>query len=215
MQHAREAIFRALSSAREAFADRTAKISETDTRHHFIDPLISALGWNDLRSVSREYYLHPSGEYVDYVMMDSSGKRILAVEAKALDVDLTDKHAAQLVQYCSVDGIEWAALTNARRLRLFNTFLVGDFKAKQVIDLDLFKFTDLADPDGVFDQIWQLSRDEVTSPQGTQRWMNQLRLDDEMRRLLVDADASLIRAFRRKLDVSKITVSDHDIADWL
>lgn len=215
MEHAREVIHRALSSAHDAFSNRAAKISEADTRHHFLDPLISALGWHDLNSVSREYYLRASGEYIDYVMMDSGGTPVLAVEAKALGVDLTDKHAAQLVQYCSVAGIEWAALTNARRLRLFNTFLPGDFRAKQVIDLKLVGGSNSADFEEVFDQLWHLSRDEITSPQGTRRWMNQLRLDPEMRRLLSSPDASMLRSLRRKLETKGITANDRDVADWL
>ena len=65
---------------------------------------------------------------------------LLAIEAKPLQTDLTDKHAAQLIQYCAVEGIEWAALTNGRELQFFNTFLKPDLAAKRVLRLDLLAF---------------------------------------------------------------------------
>ena len=101
------------------------KLSEADTKANFIEPIISALGWTGIGVVTREYYIKNSQEFIDYVMAGPDGL-LLAIESKSLQADLTDKAAAQLIQYCSVEGIEWAALTNGRELQFFNTFLKPD-----------------------------------------------------------------------------------------
>ncbi len=118
------------------------KLSEADTKANFIEPIVDALGWSGIGTVTREYYVRNSQEFIDYVMFarqppDDRQTPILAIEAKALLNQLTEKHAAQLVQYCAVEGIEWAALTNGRELQFFNTFLKPDLEAKRVIKLDL------------------------------------------------------------------------------
>src|SRR5947209_8405203 len=86
-------------------------LSEADTKAYFVEPLIKALGWQGIGVVTREYYVRNSQEFIDYVLRGPSGN-LVAIETKKLQVELTDKHAAQLVQYCAVDGIEWAVLTN-------------------------------------------------------------------------------------------------------
>src|SRR5690348_6876379 len=71
------------------------KLSEADTKANFIEPVLSALGWTGIGVVVREYYVKNSQEFIDYVMSDK-GKPLLAIEAKALQADLTEKASAQL-----------------------------------------------------------------------------------------------------------------------
>jgi hypothetical protein len=110
------------------------RLSESDTKAHFVEKYIEALGYQGLADVSREYFVKNSQEFIDY-MLKASGERILAVEAKALQVALTDKAGAQLVQYCSVEGIEWCVLTNGRELRLYNQYLKGALEEKLLMKL--------------------------------------------------------------------------------
>lgn len=86
-------------------------LSEADTRAIFIDKYVSFLGYEALTDIVREYYVKDSREFIDYVLM-IEGQPMLALEAKALAGDLTDRHAAQLVQYCAIEGIEWSLLCN-------------------------------------------------------------------------------------------------------
>src|SRR6476620_7339792 len=93
--------------------DAAPKLSEADTKAHFIEPIIAALGWRDIGVLFREYVVDNSLEFIDYVMKGFSGP-LLAIEAKPLQAGLADDYAAQLIQCCDDEGIEWVALTNGR-----------------------------------------------------------------------------------------------------
>lgn len=84
---------------------------------------------------------------------------LAAIETKKLHAILTDNHAAQLVQHCAVDGIEWEELTNAREFHLFNTFPRRDPAAKRVLALGPLAFNSDEEFAAVFAQLWQLTRE--------------------------------------------------------
>lgn len=163
--------------------------------------------------VTREYYVRNSQEFIDYVMAGATGP-LLAIEAKPLQTDLTDKHAAQLIQYCAVEGIEWAALTNGRELQFFNSFLKPDLAAKRVLRLDLLAFNSDVEFDALFGQIWQLSRESMTKPSGVRTWLNQRRLDTALRSILLDSSSPTIRQLRKRLAAAEINATTQDVAHW-
>src|SRR5688572_17244593 len=112
MEQAKERVRKTLSEVKAFLNQESAPaINEADTKAFFIEPIILALGWSGIGVVTREYYVKNSQEFIDFVMSGPEGP-LLAIETKALRAGLTDKNAAQLIQYCSVEGIEWAALTN-------------------------------------------------------------------------------------------------------
>jgi len=175
--------------------------------------MIAALGWQGIGVVTREYYVRNSQEFIDYVMTGPSGP-LLAIEAKPLQTALTEKHAAQLIQYCAVEGIEWAALTNGRELQFFNSFLKPDLAAKRVLRLDLLAFNSELEFDGLFSQIWQLSRDSMTKPSGVRTWLNQRRLDSNLRTILLDPSSPTIRQLRKALSDAEIDATHQDVTQW-
>jgi predicted type IV restriction endonuclease len=189
------------------------KLSEADTKANFIDPILAALGWTGIGLVVREYYVKNSQEFIDFVMADK-GKRVLAIEAKALQVDLSEKAAAQLVQYCVVEGIEWAALINARELRFFNTYLKGDLAAKLVLRLDLLAFNSDAEYAALFEQLWLLSRESMTMPTGVHTWLEQQRMDQVLRSVMFNSASPAIKAIRKCLAENDIRASSEDIVQW-
>lgn len=217
---ASESVSRTLSQVRTYLAQESPRrLSEADTKANFIEPVITALGWVGIGSVTREYYVRNSQEFIDYVMFgqassqDRSGP-LLAIEAKSLQQELTEKHAAQLIQYCSVEGIEWAALTNGRELQFFNTFLKPDLEAKRILKLDLLAFNSEAEFDAVFAQLWRLSMESLTEPSGIRTWLNQLRLDAEIRQVLLDPSSQTVSQLRRKLSQADVNASANDIVAW-
>jgi hypothetical protein len=139
---------------------------------------------------------------------------LLAVEAKSLQSDLTDKHAAQLVQYCAVEGIEWAALTNGRELQFFNTFLKTDLSSKRILDIDMLGFRTEEDFDELFEQLWRLSRSHLSTPQGAQSWLNQRRLDLRLRQSLLDPGSAAIRQVQEILESEEVSVSNQELSQW-
>lgn len=189
------------------------KLTEADTKANFIEPIIAALGWTGIGFVTREYYVKNSQEFIDYVMRGPSGL-LLAIEAKALQADLTDKAAAQLIQYCSVEGIEWAALTNGRELQFFNTFLKPDLGAKRILSLDLLAFNSDEEFDALYQQLSQLSRENMTTPTGVRNWLNQRRMDATLRGIVFDPTSSINKQLRKGLDQAEIKATPQDIVQW-
>jgi len=194
--------------------DTPPKLSEADTKANFIEPLISALGWNGIGIVTREYYVRNSQEFIDYVLSDG-GRPILAIEAKSIPTGLSDKAAAQLIQYCAVDGIEWAALTNGRELQFFNTFLKPDLEAKRVLRIDLLAFNTDEEFEALYQHVRQLSRESMTAPAGVRTWLNQRRMDETLRSVLLDQTSPAVRALRRALSNAEVKATPIEITNWV
>ncbi len=214
MHDAKAEIQRRLAGVKAFLAgDAPPRLSESDTKANFIEPIIAALGWEGIGVVTREYYVRNSQEFIDYVMTGSGGL-LLAIEAKPLQTQLTEKHAAQLIQYCAVEGIEWAALTNGRELQFFNSFLKPDLAAKRVLQLDLLAFNSDAEFDALFGQLWQLSRESMTTPSGVRTWLNQRRMDAALRAILLDPGSSTVRQLRTALTNAEINATSQDVTQW-
>jgi predicted type IV restriction endonuclease len=189
------------------------KLSESDTKANFIDKYIEALGYHGLADVTREYYVKNSQEFVDYVLR-ANDEPILAVEAKPLQADLTDKAAAQLIQYCAVEGIEWCVLTNGWELRLYNQYLKGALEAKLILKLDLLAYNSDDEFDAIFEQLWLLSKESMTTPSGIRTWMEHQQLDKAMRSLVLDPTSGVVKYIRRAISERNVQVSSEAVAQW-
>ncbi len=215
-QQAAQAIRQTLTKVKQFLAQETPRRpSEADTKAEFIEKYIGALGYEGLAEVVREYYVKNSQEFIDYVLR-INGEPVLAIEAKALQTELTDKHAAQLVQYCSIEGIEWSVLTNARVLWLFNTYLKGDQNQKLVVKLDLLGFNTDAEFDTIFDQVWLLSKSSLSSPTAINSWMEQRRLDQGLRTILLNPHSNAVKALVADLvTVNGVASSPESVVQWV
>jgi hypothetical protein len=214
VDQAKDVIRRTLVDVKTFLAqDSPRRLNEADTRAFFIDPIIKALGWEGIGVVSREYHVRSSGEYIDYVL-SGPDHRILAIEAKALQSELTDRHAAQLVQYCAVEGIEWAALTNGRELQFFNRYLRGDISQQRVLRLDMLAFESDEEFEDIFTEIWQLSRNRISVPNGTRLWLQHRRMAEWLRQQLLTVDSSSIQHFRAAMAEDEIQTTPHEIVEW-
>lgn len=189
------------------------RLSESDTKANFIEKYIEALGYRGLTDITREYYVKNSQEFIDY-MLRSGDRLLLAVEAKALQHDLTDKAAAQLVQYCAVEGIEWCVLTNGRELRLYNQYLKGALDAKLIFKLDLVAYNSDQEFDALFEQLWLISKESMSTPSGIKTWMEHQQLDKTLRALLLDATSAPVKSLRRTLADQGINVSPEAVTQW-
>ena len=174
---------RALSD--KAASPNAENISEAATRSQFVEPLLAALGFEGLADIDWEYHIKASNERIDYVLK-INGKPAVAVEAKSLGTDLVDKHAAQLVQYAAIEGMEWCLLTNGREVRIFNANLQGSLEAKHVVDLDLLdeQLTEAAAILNLF------SKDSLTNSARLREWMRETLLDRALRLQLLDPSSS-------------------------
>jgi hypothetical protein len=214
MDRAKASIADTLAEVKSFLAQETPpRLSEADTKAYFIEPIVRALGWEGIGVVTREYYVRNSQEFIDYLLRGPDGP-LIAIEAKTIQTPLTDKHAAQLVQYCAVEGIEWAVLTNGRELHLFNAFLKRDLAAKRVMQLDLIAFNSEDEFASIFSQLWQLSRTQMTTPSGVRTWMHHRRMDTRLREMLVNPGSSIVQQIERTLDDAEIHATALDITQW-
>jgi hypothetical protein len=102
-----------VQAQRDRAGDRSDRLSEADTKAAFIEPILSALGWDlrDVFSVSREYRHRPQDNPVDYALFVARSP-VLFVEAKSLNKDLSDyKWISQTIAYENAAGVEWCMLT--------------------------------------------------------------------------------------------------------
>ena len=81
-------------------------LSEADTRSHLIDPLLRILGFSDVSHLRREVMIPATKEFLDYELRIDD-KPVMIVEAKAARHSLSERDAAQCVQYASVLGVRW------------------------------------------------------------------------------------------------------------
>ena len=86
-------------------------LSESDPRAYLVDPLLRLLGFADVKHLRREVTVPATKEFLDYELL-VDGQPEVIVEAKAVRHSLSDRHAAQCVQYASVLGVRWCLITN-------------------------------------------------------------------------------------------------------
>jgi hypothetical protein len=135
---------RALATVRDRIAKHQRQsIGEQDTKAALIVPVLRALGWDleDLEDVKLEYKRLSSDNPVDYSLFLLRAPRLF-IEAKALGVHLDDhKWTSQILNYATVAGVEWVALTDGNEWRIYNSHAVVPVEQK------LFRIVRVADPD--------------------------------------------------------------------
>jgi type I restriction and modification enzyme subunit R-like protein len=203
-----------LQSVKDHWAQvRRPKLSEADTRAHFIDPLLRALGYRLIGDVQHEVYVDTAKQYLDYQLLVDALPRV-AVEAKAIDVGLNDSHGAQVVQYCSVLGIEWAVVTNGREWRLYHGFANGPLAEKLLSAVDLVAWESDAQFNAVFEQLWLVSKGAFQSSGGPAAWLVAKQLDGALRKTLADATSPEIKYIRKRLADQGVTSTTEELAAW-
>ena len=115
--------------------------SEANTKKRVIEPLLEFLGWDSLSNEVRLEYPVRLGTrvgYVDYALM-LEDKPVILVEAKAFDEFLIEDYASQIISYGKVEDVQWAALTNGKKLKIFDTKAGKNEGECIVVEIDLQK----------------------------------------------------------------------------
>ena len=111
-------------------------LSEADTRSHLIDPLLRILGFSDVRHLRREVMIPATKEFLDYELRVDD-KPVMIVEAKAARNPLSERDAAQCVQYASVLGVRWCVITNGMTWVFYDAHATGSLKDKWIAEVRL------------------------------------------------------------------------------
>ena len=191
-----------------------AKVNEATTRAYFITPLLAALGYQSIDDVLFEVYLPDGKTFLDYRLVVGTKPRV-AVEAKALGVPVTDKDAAQAVQYASLLGDQWSVVTNARVWRLYETFAQVPLAEKHILTVDLVGWNSDAEFDAVFEQLWLTSRESFETDNGPASWLTSKKLDALLRNVLTDPASPEVRYIKKRLLTHDVAVTDEQVASWL
>ena len=109
-------------------------LDESATRIMTNSLLTEVLGYKELEEIKTEYRIR--GEYADYVIQLARKKRFI-VEVKAIQLDLSDKHLRQSVNYAANEGIDWIILTNGRQLELYRVIFSKPIAVKKIFSCDL------------------------------------------------------------------------------
>ncbi|HHQ44725.1 MAG TPA: hypothetical protein ENN13_01135, partial [Candidatus Altiarchaeales archaeon] len=132
------------------------KISESETKSKFLEPLLKDLGWDvegkeHPDEVIKEERIQQ--KRADYTLR-INGISKLIVEAKAIKEDLDkEDYAKQAIKYAYNKKVSWAVLTDFEGLKIFyaEEDSINPFRNIQLWDIELF--------DDNFEDIWLLSKD--------------------------------------------------------
>ena len=114
-----------------------SKISnEMTTRYSLIDPLLRGLGWDteDPNVVVSEY--SSGAGRADYALFNDMGKPAIIIEAKKLG-DPLEGAADQGINYCVREGIEYFAVTDGNKWRVYETHKPAPIPDKLIQSFDV------------------------------------------------------------------------------
>lgn len=143
------------------------RIGEQNTKIMLIEPVIAALGWDlyDPEEVNREYRRRSADNPVDYALLLLRTPRLF-VEAKGIGENLDDpKWTNQTISYAAVAGVEWVALTDGARWRIYNAHAPVPAEEK------LFRAVDIAaDTGDAVEVLDLLSKDNMRENRIQELW---------------------------------------------
>lgn len=109
-------------------------INESDTVEIITDMLESIFGYDKYLEVTSEFAIR--GQYCD-VAVKIDGKVQFLIEAKAVGIDLKEKHLRQAINYAANHGVQWIVLTNGMEWRLYRLRFKRPINHDLVLNFDL------------------------------------------------------------------------------
>lgn len=186
-------------------------ITEAGTKEAFINPLISALGWDvsDFDEVKLEYKATKKDTPVDYALMDDRMNPKLFIEAKQLGLNLDDhKWIAQVLVYCSMAGVKWALLTDGNQYKLYNTTAEARIEEKLFFDWKIIDITE-KNVDKILDFLCLLTKEKLKGKDIHDRWQEHYEVNNVKKtliKLIGDRDESLLNLIRRKTKLKRASI---------
>lgn len=186
-------------------------ITEAGTKVAFINPLISALGWDvsDFDEVIFEYKATKKDTPVDYALMDGRMNPKLFIEAKQLGLNLYDhKWVAQILTYCSMAGVKWALLTDGNHYRLYNATAEARLEEKLFFDWKIMDLTE-KNVDKILDFLCLLTKEKFKGNIIDERWQEYFEVNKVKKAVIEsidDKDESLLNLIRRKTKLKRAII---------
>ncbi len=111
-----------------------ADLDESATRLMVNSLLTDVFGYTELEEIKTEYRIR--GEYADYVIQVARKKHFI-VEVKSIQLDFTEKHLRQSVNYAANEGIDWIILTNGKQIGLFKVLFGKPISVREIFNFDI------------------------------------------------------------------------------
>ncbi len=159
------------------------KKSENQIKSEFIDPLFEKLGWDMRKDAERETKILKGR--ADYILKIGNQKR-LVIEAKSVNVNLTEDEGRQAVSYAHQSNIPFAVLSNFKYVRVYHALsniknidknLLKDDKSYLIFNCENFIEQ--------FDRLWLLSKESFEK--------------EEIDKLLDNVDKKLIKPIDKSI----------------
>lgn len=220
MEKKLEALLKKLKEQISNAEKHKAKISETDTRNAFINPIFSTLGWNfgDFTEVRSEFRHQNYNDPVDYAFFSAKkGENpILLLEAKTLGTDLnTPKISKQLGMYMGEMGVQWGVISDGNRYVMYNAKAGKTFEDKKFLTLVI---KDMDTEDGISSNdlakkmIALLSRESLENDdiQATyEQHMIENQIQSAFQSLMASPFDTLARAIRNEFKEERVNVNEN------
>ncbi len=110
------------------------ELDESATRLMVNTLLTDVFGYAELEDIKTEYRIR--GEYADYIIQ-LARKKHFVVEVKSIQLDLTEKHLRQSVNYAANEGIDWIILTNGKQIELYKVLFTKPINSRKIFEFDL------------------------------------------------------------------------------
>ena len=184
-------------------------ISEAGTKESFINPLISALGWDvsNFDEVKLEYKHTKKDSPVDYALMIDMNPKLF-IEAKQLGLNLDDqKWIVQTLTYCTMAGVKWALLTAGNHYKLFNSMAEVRLEEKLFFN---WKITELNEKniDKILNFLSLLTKEKLEKDINDvwETYFAGNKVKTTLIKLIDDKDESLLNLIRKKAKLKRATI---------
>lgn len=186
---------------------RYSNLDESATRLMVNSFLTEVLGYTELDEIKTEYTI--KGTYADYVIQVDRKKHFI-VEVKAIELDLSEKHTGQAINYAANEGIDWVLLTNGKQMELYKVLFGKPIDSKKIFSFDLSDMHQLKES---VDLLVYLTKKSILKKELDHFWARFQALEpNNLHKYLYSED--VIRFLRRALKKKTgLAFSEEDILD--
>lgn len=184
-----------------------SNLDESATRLMVNAFLTDVLEYTELDEIRTEYNI--KGTYADYVIQLERKKHFI-VEVKAIELDLSERHTIQAVNYAANEGVDWVILTNGRRFELYKVLFNKPIDTKKVFSFDLRDTKQLKES---VDYLIYLTKKSILKDELNQFWSRFQALEPtKLHKFFYSED--IVRFLRRTLKKKTgLSFSEDDILD--
>jgi hypothetical protein len=176
-------------------AAKARDVNEPDTVTIVSDVLSEMFGYDKFKELTRELCI--KGTYCDLAIRIEDKIRMI-IEVKSVSSELKESHIKQAVDYATNKGIEWVALTNGHKWKVFRVLFTQPIGNELALDIN---FSDLNPKDeSDLENLFLLSRESIIkSRPGLEDHYERLRVINKFTIAAVLLSDPILESIRKQL----------------